>query len=518
MSWAVLGCTSPSGPPNGQEHVVGEMDLELEPEAIDFGSVQLGESGEQALTLRNRGTSDVLLAELRLSDQDTLRVTGFGSPKIRAGTEEQLTVTWTPSETGDLERGALDLRVGTQLDALSDLVVPLAGTVSGPHLTLSETSGHLGSVAVGCTSTLEIIATNDGTEALDIYRLTLTDDQEFSVEDTTGAPLVLPVRIEPGSSTPIDVVYTPRDEHSVSTTLQITSNDALAPMSTVDVEGTGVIEGSNRIEWTVEGQQAVTAIIQINQNVLASLRSRVDEFASDLFEALLDADVSYRLAIVVNADGLPLGDNEYIDDSFTLEEAVEAADAMLDADPGDNDAGLQTCLTAIEANDWLFDDTLWEESKLNLMVINFDVEQSPGNAEHYIESYEDYKALPNLAVHGIAGEVPSGCNRGGAYASPSQNLWDAVELTDGVFISYCDSDWAASVPELVDGFTGTIETFVLTDNPAPWSIEVRVDGVQMFDGWTYDEKTKEIVFDAASYPERGSELRVDYLMAVSCPE
>ena len=49
-------------------------------------------------------------------------------------------------------------------------------------------------------------------------------------------------------------------------------------------------------------------------------------------------------------------------------------------------------------------------------------------------------------------------------------------------------------------------------------IEVRIDGAQMFDGWTYDETTKEIVFDSATYPERGALLRVDYLMAVSCPE
>ena len=119
MSWAVLACAQPPSGHNEQDTAAGEVDLVVDPVGLDFGSVPLGASAEQSLTIHNNGTSDVLLAELRLSDPDTLTVTGFGSPKIRAGTEEQLTVRWTPSETGDLVDGSLDLRVGTRLDALS---------------------------------------------------------------------------------------------------------------------------------------------------------------------------------------------------------------------------------------------------------------------------------------------------------------------------------------------------------------------------------------------------------------
>ena len=522
MSWAVLGCAQPPSGKDGPEDVAGEVDLALDPVALDFGSVRLGESAEQSLTIHNNGSSDVLVAELWLSDQDTLAVTGFGSPKIRAGTDEQVTVAWTPSEPGDLVDGSLTLRVGTRLDALSDLVVPIVGTPSGPHLTISESTGNLQTVFVGCTRTFQTIATNDGTEALDIYRITLTDDQEFSLEDGAGAPLTLPLRIEPGLSTPIDVVYAPREEHLATTTLQIQSKDALAPMTTVRVDGTGEIDASNRMELTVEGQQAVTAILQFNWFALSAVRGRVDDFLPALFEGLEDAAVSYRLAIVMSTTGEVTGDVDYIDDSFTVDEAVAAADEMLDGATGtDNDAGLQTCLNAIEQNeDWLLDDDdLWLDSRLNLMVINYDVEQSPGDAEHYIKLFEEYKDLSDLAVHGIAGKpMTGGCSTGGVSASPSQNLWDATDMTGGVFISFCDSDWTTSVPALIDGFTGTIETFVLEGNPAPWSIEVRIDGIQVFDGWMYDEKTQEIVFDAATYPERGALLRVDYLMATDCPK
>jgi hypothetical protein len=228
----------------------------------------------------------------------------------------------------------------------------------------------------------------------------------------------------------------------------------------------------------------------------------------------------------MNEAGYVSGDIPYIDDSFSEDDAYDAALEMLEGTSayGDNDTGLSTCLNALEENDWLWEDDLWTQSRLNLMVVNSDVEQSPGNAEHFTDEYAEYKNASDdtgdFVVHGIAGPATAGgCHdpSEGEYAEPSAVLDDAVTLTGGVFISICD-DWNKSLPELIDGFTGPIERFVLEDNPAPWSIEVRVDGVQLFEGWTYDDKTKEIVFDDATYPSRGSTLKVYYLMAASCPE
>jgi hypothetical protein len=507
------------------------MDLELVPAALDFGSVPLGESATQSLTIRNDGTSDALIAELLLSDPDTLAVSGFGSPRIPAGDEAQLTIEWTPSEKGDLVDDTLDLRVGTQLDALSDVLVPLAGKVSGPHLTLSETSVDLGLVSVGCTKTFETVATNIGNEDLEIYRITLTNDQEFVIEDGTGTPLQLPIRLEAGESTPIDLVYTPMADQNVNTTLQIVSNDPLSPTTEVRVDAEGNIDADETVVWTVEGQQAVTAIITVNEWAMTyGFGDDMEDFLPIFFEGLNAADVSYRVGFVMNEAGYVSGDVPYIDDTFSVDEAVDAAEEMLEGASayGDNDTGLQTCLNAIDENEWLWDSDLWTQSRLNLMVVNSDVEQSGGNAEHYTEQYAEYKNAADdsgdFVVHGIAGPaMMGGCadSSESEFAEPSQNLADAVDLTGGVFITICD-DWTKSVPELIDSFTGTIERFVLTGNPeeipAPWSIEVRVDGIQLFEGWTYDEKTKEIVFDDEAYPSRGSKLEVYFLMAASCPE
>jgi len=519
--WAILAC--------GSDRKVGGTDdrgLEVDPSEIEFGVVALGKSAEQLLTLRNDGTSDVLVTELRTSSGDLALVDEFGPLQIPAGGEEELTLQWTPS-SADALAGSLDMKVGT-LGALSDWAVPAVGTVTGVELTISEQTADLGEVSVGCSKTLSIDARNTGTEELVIHSLELTNDLEFTLEDGQGSKPVLPMEIAPGLSTVIDVVYTPTSENRASTTLQIASNDALAPTQSVRVDGDGVIEASNTMLWTVEGHNVLTVIIQVNDFLLGNdhhastgiFADRVLAFVPALFEGLRDAGLLYRLAIVVHEDGEVAGDVPYIDDSFTVDEADAAAQSMLDTTSmyGDNDQGLETCLNAIEANEsWLLaDGDLWRDSKLNLLVINDDYEQSPGGVTYYVKLYSEYKDPEDFAVHGISGGQFGCTDDAGGSASASASLYSAVEATGGVSLSICDADWTKSVPALVDSFAGGLVPFVLEKNAAPGSIEVRIDGLEVFSGWWYDEKTRAIEFDDATFPPQGSELRVDYRMAVTC--
>jgi hypothetical protein len=90
---AVLGC--------GSDQAIGRTDvedlvLEVAPIEIDFGVVALGQSAEQLLTLRNEGTSDVLVTEIRTPSTD-LALIGLESRRVPGGGEEELTIQWTPS-------------------------------------------------------------------------------------------------------------------------------------------------------------------------------------------------------------------------------------------------------------------------------------------------------------------------------------------------------------------------------------------------------------------------------------
>jgi hypothetical protein len=271
--------------------------------------------------------------------------------------------------------------------------------------------------------------------------------------------------------------------------------------------------------WTVEHDEAITGIINVNDELVRNdyygLMPRLEEFLSVFFAALLDGPEPFRVAIVTNLSGQVAGPVEYVDQSFSVDDAVTAAEEMLDGGQlkGDNDQGLETCLNAIARNEeWLLDDKgPWADSNLNLVVINYDMEQSPYDATYYVDRYLLEKSSWDLAVHGIAGDVPGGCQLAsggkGVGAAPAVNLHDATVATGGAYLSICEPSWVGWAETLALRFAAR---YVLEGSPSLESLEVFVDGTPMSSGWSYDETTHELTFDDPSAPDEGAELRVDY--------
>jgi len=110
-----------------------------------------------------------------------------------------------------------------------------------------------------------------------------------------------------------------------------------------------------------------------------------------------------------------------------------------------------------------------------------------------VNRYLDDKSIRDLAVHGIAGDLPSGCELGGSTfptaALPSWSLYDATVETGGAFLSFCDPDWGASARTLASRFT---DPYILDGAPSVTSIEVFVDGDPVSSGWSYDDVTHEL--------------------------
>jgi hypothetical protein len=232
--------------------------------------------------------------------------------------------------------------------------------------------------------------------------------------------------------------------------------------------------------------------------------------------------VPFRLAFVTRYDGLVQGEHPYIDDSFTSAEALDAAHAMLVDDGNDNDAGLQTCLLALDAYaEWALDDEIpWRQSKLEIVSINPDAEQSPKDGGFYVGEFAERIGSSSFAVHGIAGDVPSGCGDGspgstGVYADPSETLYSASILSGGVFLSICEKDWTATAATLASAFLQSTG-FHLAERPMVESLQMFVDGKEVLTGWSYAELTNTVTFDKAVFPSDGAHVRAEYLLADSC--
>jgi hypothetical protein len=395
--------------------------------------------------------------------------------------------------------------------------IPLTGTVVWGALEVSLDHVDFVDVNVGCEASADLTVRNDGTGDEALTGISVSDPA-FAVTSSDGEPVDLPLTFAAGSEEVVRVHFAPDAAKPATGTLVLDSASTPA-VAVVDLYGEGLPLEPDTKTWTVEHDEAVTGIINVNDALMDPkyehiLGDRVREFLAALLGSMLDAPEPFRVAIVMDEDGRVHGPVPYIDASFSLDEAVAAAGVMLEggSEYGDNDRGLETCLSAIDANeDWLIEDGAeWSESNLNLVVINVDVEQSPYDASYYVDGYLESKSANDIAVHAIAGDMPAGCTPVGKRkyaAEPSPNLYDATVETGGVYLSICAPDWTEWGRTLAWRFTAP---YILEGAPSLSSIEVSVDGDPVSSGWSYDETTHELTFDDPSLPDEGAELRVDW--------
>ncbi len=189
---------------------------------------------------------------------------------------------------------------------------------------------------------------------------------------------------------------------------------------------------------------------------------------------------------------------------------------MVEDARGDNDYLLSTLDLAIDENTgWLLDeDPAWADSKLNLVGINSDQEQSSGSSTLYVLHYQAHKLNPSsIAVHGLGGDVPGGCPGAEAFTP----FADAADATGGVFLSICDADWTANMETLALAFLAEGQVaFTLAEPAVKGTAAVYVDEVAQATGWTYNAANHAVYFDEGSRPAIGAVVRVDYVMLPEC--
>lgn len=495
---------------------VAAMDVSVSPEALDFGEVGVATPVVQVLTLENHGADSVSVLAFSATSTD-LKVETATLPIAPAG-QQDVTVTWTPPAITTLS-ATVRLLVGSTSGEVVEIPIAVTGSAEGPAVSVTTTDANFGTVSVGCDAERIVTIANVGSGTLNVEGVALSGGADLALFAPDGGPLpALPWALEGDASQDVHVVYTPLDAGDMGDVLVVTSDDPVSPRADLVLVGSGRIEEQNSITYDVIRPQNVTLIAVVNWNVAAGPYS--ERFIAALpvfFQALQDAEAPYRVAFVITDNGEVDGNLPYIDDSMTVDDSVTAALAMLEASTGDLDATFTALENSIEQNrSWLLDESdEWLESRLNLVGMNEDVEQSSGNYVTHLAVFQSYKADPaDVVFHGIGGDVPRGCGS----ARPAQAFSDAAAATGGVFLSICDSDWTVNMQSLAEGALGRQQEFSLTGTPAEWSIEVRVDDTLVTEGWEYDVEKNSVKFDPEAYPEAGSVVRIDYLMVAECPD
>ncbi len=188
--------------------------------ALDFGEVQGAES--RTLTLLNRieNCGTLRVTEVRV-DGESFSIEMPTTPLVLEPQESiDLTVAFDPLQTGE----ALgSLMIMSNDPFYPELTIPLSGTLPALELSLDPTPLSFDQTLVPCESSAILTAENTGAEGLTLESVTLPEPFTLATE--------LPLSLDSGASTSLDVRFAPLSEGVYGGTLSLNSE-----ASTVSVE------------------------------------------------------------------------------------------------------------------------------------------------------------------------------------------------------------------------------------------------------------------------------------------
>ena len=208
--------------------------VNLKPISVNFGTVHLGSSHTENITVTNTGGATLKFTKVSLTEA--------------AGNPDSFTFlnscgsTLEPTKSCTITIGFMAKKIGSNSATLniadnaasSPQHVPLSATVINPRAELDPHSLSFGTHTVGSSTTKNVILTNDGTTALDIFSVAITGADRGDFSKTNGCPSSLGA----GDKCTISVTFDPQATGARSAGLTVTDN-ALAGTQTVSLSGTG---------------------------------------------------------------------------------------------------------------------------------------------------------------------------------------------------------------------------------------------------------------------------------------
>jgi Abnormal spindle-like microcephaly-assoc'd, ASPM-SPD-2-Hydin len=238
-----IGLTSATKPGSGQQSTPGAATISVEPASIKFGSVGLGGTASQSVTISNGGGSNLVVTQASTTAAG-VTITGISLPMtIGAGKQSTFNVVFSPKAAG---------AVSGVISVMSDLssspsTISLSGTgmAASAVLTTNASSLSFGNVAVGKSDALSVTLTNAGNSNVTVSKVSVSGAQ-YS-ETGVSAGLIL----APGQSVTLDATFSPLAAGSTTGSVTVASNATNSP-ATISLSGdaTQTVSHSVALTWT----------------------------------------------------------------------------------------------------------------------------------------------------------------------------------------------------------------------------------------------------------------------------
>jgi hypothetical protein len=204
--------------------------ISVVPVSVGFGSVSVGLSNTQTVTISNPGNASLSVTQSLLAGTG-MSMSGLSLPlTVLAGKSASFTVAFAPKAAGSIT-GSLTLVSNAPN---SPLAVAVTGTGVTSVLQLSVTPGSLsfGSLAVGSNATQIVTIANSGNSSVSVSALTKSG-AAFSMNGIS-----LPVTLAAAQSATFNVVFTPASAGSAVGSIAVVSTATTAP-APISLSGTG---------------------------------------------------------------------------------------------------------------------------------------------------------------------------------------------------------------------------------------------------------------------------------------
>jgi Abnormal spindle-like microcephaly-assoc'd, ASPM-SPD-2-Hydin/Right handed beta helix region len=200
------------------------------PGNLTFGSVTVGGSGKQSLTVSNTGGASLSITAAQVTGSG-FSTSSLSLPMtVAAGASGTITVAFAPSASGSVT-GSLSLASDAPT---SPTAIALSGAGVAPTLQLSASPSSLnfGSETVGNSSTQNVTLTNSSSSG-SITVSAISISGPFASSGTT-----LPITLNAGQGLTLSVAFTPTAAGAATGTLTVTSTAGNSP-TTVALVGSG---------------------------------------------------------------------------------------------------------------------------------------------------------------------------------------------------------------------------------------------------------------------------------------
>lgn len=511
------------------------------PPALHFGRVQPDADATLAARLVNVGDETCVFSSVALAPGSSSAFSQpdgpIGVARVPPGGSLDVPVRFAPGTAGTYS-GAVHFYVSSP-DPFGS--IPITGTAESGCLVAQPAAVDFGLQRISCPAVTRTVRVTNACSR----RVTLSDAVwgPGGTAELVRLPVpALPLELVPGASTTLSLRYDPVDEgHDAAPLLLASSEYELS----VPVHGAGTANDQRTDVFLQSARSAVDVLFVVdNSGSMMEEQQAIGQAFDQFIQYAVSQGIDYHIGVTTTGltpsgggwsdcpggvDGGEAGrlfpvtgerpryitsstidpvgifrQNVQVGVCHWWEEGLEAAYRALTPPLVDN-ADAPNTPQPNDGNLGFYR----PDARLSVIIVTDEDDHSDKDVGFYTHFFQNLKGpsgADRVTVHGVLGD---GCST----ASGGGDRYKAViQATGGSVESICTSDWGDSLVNLAQETFGYSLRFPLSGRPES-VITVRVNGVNLTGGWTYDASTNQVVFTEKSAPPPGARIEITYTPA-----